>query len=118
MLPSHGLRFATTQFWVTHRHREYGPFDYEWSKDFRGIELTYCGRKFGEYCGQDELFADLKEFRLPMSVVEVSSIVLGCIVYAVLHGFTQQERERFLTDRLRAMGKAQFADLVYDPEAQ
>ena len=104
MLPSHGLRFADSQFWVMHRRRRYGPFDYEWSKDFCGIELTYAGRKFGEYCSADEIFADLKEFKLPASVVEVSSIVLGCIVYGVLNGLPGPRRMEFLTERLQTMG--------------
>src|SRR5262245_31833571 len=83
--PTHGLRFADTCFWVTHRRREYGPFDYEWSKDLNGVELTYAGQKFGEYCSDAEIFADLKEFQLPTSVVEVGSIVIGCIVFGLLN---------------------------------
>ena len=28
---THGIRFEGTRFWVLHRRREFGPFDYEWS---------------------------------------------------------------------------------------
>ena len=91
-----------------HRRREYGPFDYEWSKDFCGVELAYAGRKFGEYCSRDEIFADLKEFKLPMRVVEVGSIVLGCIVYGVLNGLSQPERDKLLIDRLQSSGHERF----------
>lgn len=114
MLPTHGLRFADTRFWVTHRRREYGPFDYEWSKDFGGIELMYAGRKFGEYCSDEEIFADLKEFQLPTSVKEVGSIVLGCIVYGLLNGYSVEQREALLTRRLQTMGHGKFVDFAED----
>ena len=61
---THGIVFQGSRFWVTHRRRRYGPFDYEWSKDFAGIELSFAGDKFGEYCGQEEIFADLKTVSL------------------------------------------------------
>ncbi len=78
-VPTHGVLFEASRFWVLHRRRDYGPFDYEWSQDFAGVELIYAGTKFGEYCSKDEIFADLKEFRLPAAVVEVATIVLGCL---------------------------------------
>jgi hypothetical protein len=37
MSSAHGLRFDGTQFWVVHRRREFGPFDYEWSRELDGI---------------------------------------------------------------------------------
>ena len=103
-----------TRFWVTHRRREYGPFDYEWSKDFCGIELVYSGHKFGEYVSTEEIFADLKEFALPLTVVEVSSIVLGCVIYGVLNGLTEAERARLLVERLTAAGHAKFTRIETD----
>lgn len=109
--PSHGLRFDGTRFWVTHRRRKYGPFDYEWSQDFLGIELLFRGRKFGEYCSSEEIYADLKQFRLPMRVVEVASIVLGCTLYGVLNGWSRPEREQLLIDRLCSMGHQKFAHI-------
>lgn len=106
---SHGLRFGATCFWVIHRRREYGPFDYEWSRDLGGIELTYCGIKFGEYCGPNEIFADLKDFQLPLTVVKVASIVLGCIVHGIVNSRGSQERQRLMAEHLHAGGYARFA---------
>jgi hypothetical protein len=108
--PSRGLRFDDSRFWVTHRRREYGPFDYEWSKDFCGIELTYQGRKFGEYCSSEEIFADLKEFKLPRSVADVASIVIGCIIYSVLNGLPGGERRELVVKQLAAQGYEGFAE--------
>lgn len=111
---SHAIRFDGTGFWVTHRRREYGPFDYEWSKDLCGVELMYARRKFGEYISDAEIFADLKEFQLPITVVEVSSIVLGCIVYAVLNGLGQTERRLLVKSRLAAAGHENYANAISD----
>ncbi len=91
MRNSHGLRFDDTRFWVIHRRTEYGPFDYDWSQDLRGMELLYQGTKFGEVCSAGELFADMREFRLPMRVVEVASVVLGCLVMGISSGFSDAE---------------------------
>ncbi|MCA8995612.1 MAG: hypothetical protein KDA80_01445 [Planctomycetaceae bacterium] len=101
MSNSHGLRFDETQFWVIHRRVEYGPFDYDWSTDLRGIEFLYQGRKFGEVCSAGEIFADLKEFSLPMRVVEVASVVLGCTVLGICNGFSSGERENLLVETLK-----------------
>ena len=86
----------------------YGPFDYEWTTDFCGVEMLYDGQKFGEYCSCDEIFADLKPFRLPMSVVRVTSVVMGCVLYGVLNGLKEIEREQLLNSRLRELGFEQF----------
>jgi hypothetical protein len=105
---SHGILLDGSRFWVKHRRRVYGPFDYEWSADFRGVEMHYDGQKFGEYCSRDEIFADLTPYRLPMSVVRVTSIVMGCVLFCVLNGLRESERVQLLTDRLREMGYDQF----------
>lgn len=105
----HAIRVEGSRFWITHRDRQYGPFDYAWSADFAGCELLYAGRKFGEYCSRDEIYADLKEFRLPMTVVRVSSIVAGCLLYGVLNGLRSEEREQLLNDRLCDLGYPQFS---------
>jgi hypothetical protein len=94
---------------VIHRRKRYGPFDYEWSADFRGAELLYDGTKFGEYCSVEELFADLKPFGLPMSVVSVTSIVMGCVLYGIFHGLTESERGDLVALRLREYGYDRFA---------
>jgi hypothetical protein len=114
---THGLKFSGTRFWVTHRRRDFGPFDYEWNKDFLGIELLYRGEKFGEYCSSEELFADLKPFELPMRVVEVASIAMGCILFGMLSGFGEFEREQLLLGRLRTLGYGQFAHIDRCDEA-
>jgi hypothetical protein len=113
---THGVLFEGSRFWVTHRRRDYGPFDYEWSQDFAGVELMYAGKKFGEYCSKEEIFADLKEFRLPTAVVDVATIVLGCLVFGVLNGFPESERRKFICDQLVAGGYDRFAQLASRPE--
>lgn len=89
-----------SRFWVIHRRREYGPFDYEWSHDLRGLSLLYQGVKFGEICSEDEIFADLKEFKLPMSVVKVASLTLGCQLYSIRSGLNPLQRDEFLRAHL------------------
>jgi hypothetical protein len=113
---THGIVFQGSRFWVTHRRRRYGPFDYEWSKDFAGIELTFAGDKFGEYCGNEEIFADLKEYRLPAAVVTVATIVIGCVVYGVLNGLREAERARLIIDHLAKRGFGRFAQIETEPE--
>jgi hypothetical protein len=108
VVPLHAVHLTGTRFWVTHRRCSYGPFDYEWSPDFNGVELHYAGQKFGEYCSAEELYADLKPFALPMSVVEVTSIVMGCVLFGVLHGWSEAEREQLVQSRLREFGYARF----------
>ena len=106
---SHRVEMDGSRFWVIHRRRKYGPFDYEWSSDFRGVELLYDGTKFGEYCSLEELFADLKPFGLPMSVVSVTSIVMGCVLFGVFHGLRDAERRELVTLRLREHGFDRFS---------
>lgn len=112
MSTSHGLRFDDTRFWVIHRRTEYGPFDYEWSQDLCGIELTFRGTKFGEVCGEHEIFADMKEFRLPRRVVQVASVVFGSVLHGILHGLNQQERTRHLKTVLKTHGCADFRPMT------
>lgn len=106
---SHGIQLDGSRFWVTHRRRVYGPFDYEWTSDFCGVEMLYNGEKFGEYCSADEIFADLKPFQLPMCVVQVTSIVMGCVLFGVLNGLPESERKELLAEQLRRSGYEQFA---------
>ena len=109
MSVSHGVQFDGSRFWVIHRRTKYGPFDYEWNPEFCGVELLYDGSKFGEYCGIDELFADLKPFHLPMSVVRVTSIVMGCLLYGIQQGISESERRELVSDRLKEHGFARFS---------
>jgi hypothetical protein len=113
---THGIVFQGSRFWVMHRRRRYGPFDYEWSKDFAGIELTFEGDKFGEYCGKEEIFADLKHYRLPDAVVPVATIVMGCVVYGVLNGLRESERTQMIVNHLAERGFERFAQIEKEPE--
>ena len=70
--------------------------------------MLYDGQKFGEYCSIDELFADLKPFTLPMTVVRVTSIVMGCILHGVLTGLCEQERAEMMSIQLRERGFDRF----------
>lgn len=105
---SHAVQIDGSRFWVIHRRRKYGPFDYEWSYDFQGVELLYDGIKFGEYCSVEELFADLKPFGLPMSVVSVTSIVMGCVLLGIFQGLRESERRDLVADRLKEHGFDRF----------
>ena len=87
---------------------EYGPFDYEWSQDFCGVELLYRGQKFGEVCGEQEIFADLKEFHLPMTVVKVASVVFGSLLHHLRGGLNPRQREVHLSYVLDAHGCGEF----------
>jgi hypothetical protein len=108
---TNGLQFSKTRFWVVHRRRHYGPFDYEWNKDLCGIEFIYQGAKFGEYCSRDEVCADLKPFRLPTSVYKVASITIGTVVESILAGLPSHEREGLLAARLQEFGFEKFAQI-------
>lgn len=96
----HGLRIEESRIWVIHRLEEYGPFDYEWSPDLQGMEMTYQGQKFGEYCNSREFFADLSEFKLPRSVYSVATIALGTLIQAILNGNPSPQRESLILRRL------------------
>jgi hypothetical protein len=118
MSAAHGLRFDGTQFWVVHRRREFGPFDYEWSRELDGIELWYGGQKFGEICSEDEIFADLKEFKLPLRVVEVASVVFGSTLKSILAGHSARQRRLDLIRLLTEHGCEQFLTFNEGPPAK
>lgn len=105
----HGILINGSTFWVVHRSRVHGPFDYEWSTDLRGVEFLYQGAKFGEYCSADELYADLAEFKLPRRVCEVASIVIATIVRDILAAVGGQNRAENIAAQLTAMRLEQFA---------
>ena len=111
-LPFQGMRWDGSCFWVIHRRREFGPFDYEWSHDLRGVTLLYRGTKFGEICNELEFFADLKEFGLPRCVSAVASVTLGCISYSILHGLSSNEKQRLIAFRLTEQGYGAFAQVA------
>lgn len=106
-----GIKLNGSTFWVVHRSQSYGPFDYEWSPDFRGVEFHYQGHKFGEYCSVDEVHADLKDFRLPQRVYEVASVSIGTILKSILDGVAETNRAALLSQQLTDMGFEQFATI-------
>jgi len=97
-----------TAFWVATRGRCFGPFDYQWSADLRGMELTYQGKKFGEICGPEELFADLTEFRLPISVCRVAVITAGTLAASISDGQCSDLRAKSLMASLDSFGYGRF----------
>ena len=97
-----------TAFWVATRGRCYGPFDYQWSADLRGMELTYQGIKFGEICSSEELFADLTEFRLPISVCRVAVITAGTLAAGISEGHCSERRVSSLLVSLESFGYQRF----------
>lgn len=84
------------QFWIVSRHELYGPFVYQWSGDLYGIEFTYQGQKFGEVCSDEEFFADLKPYGLPISVARVAALTSGVIAVSVRAGTSLDERASHL----------------------
>ncbi|MEZ6059842.1 MAG: hypothetical protein R3C19_05725 [Planctomycetaceae bacterium] len=102
------IQMSGTAFWVCNRGRRFGPFDYQWSADLRGLELTYCGEKYGEVCSEDELFADLAPFRIPLAVCRVATIAAATIVEGIGRGESSQQRNRRLSTALERFGFDRF----------
>ena len=99
-VPTHCVSLRTDGVWIRHRRSDYGPFDYEWSQDYCGVELTYRADKFGEFCSSEEFFADLEPYRLPMTVVRVATVVMGAIVQSLRKGLSQVERVELIRNEL------------------
>ena len=106
--PGDEILLDETAFWVATRGRCFGPFDYEWSADLRGMELTYQGEKFGEICGPEELFADLTEFKLPISVCRVAVITAGTLAAGIIEGHCTEKRVKTLLDSLQSFGYGRY----------
>lgn len=98
------LRFEGTGFWVNHEGSEYGPFDYDWNKDYRSVNLLFQGHKFGEYVGRAEHFADLSELCLPREVGAIGTVALVSICCARLEGWSADETRDFLYRNLDRLG--------------
>jgi len=105
-------------WWIVSRGNTWGPFDYQWSTDLRGIEFTYRGNKFGEICGEDEFFADLAPFRLPISVYRVDAVIAGSFAAAISCGDGPEARMTRLLGSLRAFGYGRFDVRSCDGSAQ
>ena len=102
--PDFGVFMDQTRFWVVHRREFYGPFDYQWSIDLRGIEFLYQDKKYGECCSEEEFFADLKCFQLPKRVSQVATIVTGTVVSCIFHCVATSDRIRQISSNLESMG--------------
>lgn len=102
--PDFGVLMDETRFWVVHRREFYGPFDYQWSIDLRGIEFLYQQNKYGECCSDEEFFADLKHFQLPRRVSQVATIVTGTVVSCIFHCIASNDRVQQITHNLKSMG--------------
>ena len=97
------------KFWIVSRQGLYGPFVYQWSGDLYGIEFTYQGQKFGEVCSDEELYADLKPFGLPISVARVAALVAGAIVVSIRSGTSTDERVSHLISLLQQFDMERFS---------
>jgi hypothetical protein len=107
-IPGDEILLDETAFWVGTRGRCFGPFDYQWSADLRGVELTYQGQKFGEICGPEQLYADLTEFGLPISVCQVAAITAGTMAAGIANGHCREERVSSLLTSLESFGYSRY----------
>lgn len=96
-------------FWIVSRRELFGPFQYQWSGDLYGIELTYQGEKYGEVCSDEEFFADLKPFRLPISVSRVAALTAGVIANGIRSGSSVDERVSHLIALLQQFQLGRFS---------
>ena len=108
---NNGIQLTGSTFAVVHRGRSYGPFDYEWSRDFQGVEFLCRGKKFGEYCSANEVYADLKEFRLPTRVYQVASIAIAALVKSIFDGIPERQRPGVLKRQLCELGFERYANV-------
>lgn len=97
------------KFWIVSRQELFGPFVYQWSGDLYGIEFTYQGQKFGEVCSDEELYADLKPFGLPISVARVAALIAGAIVVSIRSGTSTDERVSHLISLLQQFDMDRFS---------
>ncbi len=97
-----------TAWWIVARGRVQGPFDYQWTSDLKGIEFLYRGVKFGEVCSEDELYADLSPFGLPISVCRVCAVVAGTLAMSLAALEDTETRTVRLTKALDEFGFSRF----------
>lgn len=103
-VPTYGISMSEAGFWVIHRRRSYGPFDYQFSGDLDGIEFLYQGEKYGECCSSEEFFADLHPYRLPQRVSEAATVVTGTVTRCIFQGIPAAERFAQIAEQLRQAG--------------
>jgi len=100
---------CNTAWWIVSRRQTWGPFDYQWSTDLRGVEFTFQGSKFGEVCGKNEFFADLAPFRIPISVCRAAAIVAGSIAISISMAEDSEARASRISETL---GEYEFGRFV------
>jgi hypothetical protein len=104
--PNYGITLDGTRFWVIHQKQQYGPFDYQFSPDFNGIEMHYQDEKFGECCSDEELHADLSGSGLPLKVAEVATTILGTVIHSI---FTARDSQFRMDEILAQLHKHQLS---------
>ena len=107
--PVNEIILCDSSWWIVSRGRTWGPFDYEWSNDLRGIELTFQGEKFGEVCSSEEFFADLARFQIPISVSRVAAVVAGSLAVSLSQAEESSARGPRLARFLDEFGFGRFA---------
>lgn len=109
-----------TAWWIVSRRQTWGPFDYQWSTDLRGVEFTFQGCKFAEVCREDEFFADLAPFRIPISICRAAAIVAGSTAISISMAEEPEARVSRLAEALAEYGFGRFVVRTSDqfPEIQ
>lgn len=102
------ILLSDSAWWIVARGQTWGPFDYQWSSDLHGIELTFEGKKFGEVCSEDEFFADLSPFRIPVSVCRVAAIVSGSLAVSIAAAEDMDRRASRLAESLERFNYCRF----------
>lgn len=106
----YGVALDGTRFWVIHQRQHYGPFDYQFSPDFNGIEMHYQNQKFGECCSDEELHADLSDSGLPLKVVEVATTILGTVIHSIFTSRNSQLRTEEILLQLHKHQLSRYAE--------
>jgi sulfur relay (sulfurtransferase) complex TusBCD TusD component (DsrE family) len=111
----YGIYCDESSFWVIHKATRYGPFDYQFSYDMEGIEMYYQGQKFGEFCNAEQFCADLKPYKLPISVCQAATVVFGIWIMGITTGLSDEKRRDMLEAKLQVSGLKKFAErIVFD----
>lgn len=103
----HAVLLGEDGFRVRHRGLDWGPFEYRFAADLRGVELWHVGEKTAEVCGPAQIHADLSGRGLPDRVVEVAALTFGVLVFAIREG--RPDRGALLATELAARGLGRFA---------
>ncbi len=118
LLPDYGVILEETGFWVVHRRRRFGPFDYQFSSDLNGIEYLYQGEKYGEYCSAEEFFADLKPYQLPLRVTEVAIVVTASLTRCLFQGIAEAKRLEMIRQQLLRAGLERYQLIREFPQTE